>query len=72
MLVLVRKVGQEIEIGDQIVVRVLKVKAGHEVSLGIQAPAAVSIVRTEVAERQARQRAASEDQPDTAVAAAGD
>jgi len=49
MLVLSRKVGEQIVIGDNITVVVNKV-AGNRISLGIQAPAGVRIVRGELRE----------------------
>jgi carbon storage regulator len=50
MLVLTRKPGQSIMIGDDIEVQVLSV-AGEKVRLGINAPRDVSIYRHEVFER---------------------
>jgi carbon storage regulator len=55
VLVLTRKVYEEIEIGPDIVVSVLRVKNG-EVRLGIQAPAEVKIWRPEA-------RRVREDEP---------
>ena len=72
MLVLARKVGEGVVIDGRIVVTILEVRGADQVRLGIEAPADVSILRAEVAERRARQRAASEDQPDTVAEAAGD
>jgi len=46
MLVLTRKVGEQINIGDEIVVRVIEVNRGN-VKIGIDAPASVSIYRQE-------------------------
>jgi len=54
MLVLTRRMGEAICIGDGIVLNVNEVKAGR-VSLGIQAPDHVSINRTEVFERKWKQ-----------------
>jgi carbon storage regulator len=51
MLVLSRKIGQKILIGDDIVVEVVKVK-GFGVMLGITAPDDVSIDREEVRARK--------------------
>ena len=48
MLVLTRKKMEEIVIGDDIVVKVLKLRRDR-VSLGIEAPKSVRIVRGEVA-----------------------
>ena len=47
MLVLTRKVGQEIYIGDQICVKVMEI-SGSRVRLGIDAPASMRIYREEV------------------------
>ena len=47
MLVLSRKVGEKIVIGDSIVVEVVKVK-GNRVTLGLVAPADVTIMRSEL------------------------
>ncbi len=50
MLVLTRKIGERIKIGDNITVSVLEVSKGH-VRLGIEAPDDVKIYRHEVFER---------------------
>ncbi|MFH0730477.1 MAG: carbon storage regulator CsrA [Pseudomonadota bacterium] len=50
MLVLTRKVGERILIGDNTVVQVVEVNRGS-VKLGIEAPETVSIFRYEVYER---------------------
>ena len=47
MLVLSRKINQNIVIGDQIVVKVVRLE-GDVVKLGIQAPASVSVHRQEI------------------------
>lgn len=47
MLVLTRKIGETIRIGDEITVRVLGVRGG-QVSLGFAAPSNVRIFREEV------------------------
>jgi carbon storage regulator len=54
MLVLTRKTGERILIGKSITLTVLKCKSGR-VRLGIDAPAAVDIRRTEVASRSGDQ-----------------
>ena len=48
MLVLSRKVGEKLVIGDDIVVTVNRI-AGQRVSLGVEAPGHVRIVRSELA-----------------------
>jgi len=47
MLILTRKVGEMIRIGDAVVIRVLEVR-GSQVRLGVDAPADVRIFREEV------------------------
>lgn len=50
MLVLTRKVGEEILIGDRITVKVIEI-SGSKVKLGIEAPADMRIYREEILER---------------------
>ena len=47
MLVLTRKPGEKIRIGDEIVLTVIEIK-GNRIKLGIDAPTDVSIVRGEL------------------------
>jgi len=62
MLVLTRKLGEVIRVGDDVTVRVLEVK-GNQVRLGVDAPAAVRIYREEVyrAVRKENEEAAVHD-----------
>jgi carbon storage regulator len=48
MLVLSRKVGERLLIGDNIVVKVLRVRPGH-IRLGISAPPGILVRREELA-----------------------
>jgi carbon storage regulator len=48
MLVLTRKLGESIEIGDGVTLTVIEIK-GHRVRLGIEAPLSVPILRSELA-----------------------
>lgn len=50
MLVLTRKVGEKLLIGEDIVVSVIEVNRGN-IRIGIEAPSHVSILRFEVYER---------------------
>ena len=47
MLVLTRRVGQSIVIGDDIVVTVLEVR-GEQVRIGVEAPRTVEVMRSEI------------------------
>ena len=48
MLVLTRKVGERIQLGDKITVTLVKI-SGNVVRIGIEAPPDVSVVRQELA-----------------------
>ena len=59
MLVLTRKLGETIRIGDHITVKIVDLDGRH-VKLGIEAPKSVSVNREEIYERiQRENRAAS-------------
>ena len=62
MLVLTRKLGEVIRVGDTVTVRVLEVK-GNQVRLGVEAPPEVRIYREEVyrAIRKENEEAASRE-----------
>lgn len=53
MLVLTRKVKQQIQIGENIVVTILQVR-GQTVRVGIEAPQSVRVVRAEIADLPAK------------------
>jgi carbon storage regulator len=63
MLILTRKVGEVIRIGDAVTIRVLEVR-GSQVRLGVDAPADVRIFREEV------YRAMQDEQAEAPVPAA--
>lgn len=64
MLVITRKAGERINLGDDIIVTVLEV-SGSSVRIGIEAPADVRIFRHEIWEAAAREnRAAAETSVD--------
>ena len=65
MLVLSRKVGERILIGDDITITVVRVAQGT-VRIGVEAPREMMVVREEVAE--ALQRLAAEDVSGTTAA----
>lgn len=47
MLILTRRIGESIQIGDDITITVTRVKGGH-VSIGTEAPKHIHIVRPEL------------------------
>lgn len=51
MLVLSRKIGEKLVIGGNITVEVVKIQ-GNRITLGIQAPADVKILRSELHQKQ--------------------
>src|SRR5262245_5051270 len=68
MLVLTRKLQQQIKIGEQITVTILRVK-GNTVRVGIQAPRDVRVVRGELPKGAAAQEAVATQDEQPAVAA---
>jgi carbon storage regulator len=71
MLVLTRKLQQQIKIGEQITVTILKVK-GSTVRIGVQAPREVRVIRGELPKAGANGEAAPEPQPVEVAVALGD
>ena len=61
MLLLTRKLGENIRIGDDVKITIVEVKGNH-VKLGIDAPPSVKVHREEIYERiqQEKQRAAQQ------------
>lgn len=49
MLILTRRIGENIIIGDDIIIRVLDIN--HQVKLGIEAPRDISVHREEIYEK---------------------
>jgi len=62
MLILTRRVGEALKIGDDVTVTVLGVK-GNQVRLGINAPRTVAVHREEIFERISEETSAALEQP---------
>ena len=69
MLILTRRVGETLMIGDQVTVTVLGVK-GNQVRIGISAPKDVAVHREEIYQRIKREDGDGADVPALAVATA--
>lgn len=67
MLILTRRVGETLMIGDEVTVTVLGVK-GNQVRIGVNAPRDVSVHREEIYERIKREQ---QQQADSDADAAG-
>lgn len=61
MLILTRRVGETLMIGDEVTVTVLGVK-GNQVRLGVNAPKHVSVHREEIYQRIQQERDQNKDQ----------
>jgi len=64
MLILTRRVGETLMIGDEVTVTVLGVK-GNQVRLGVNAPRTVAVHREEIYERIRREQDGSSTPPET-------
>lgn len=71
MLILTRKSGEGIRIGDSITLRIIEIR-GNQVRLGIEAPKNISVHRDEIYEaiRQQNELAAQANPADTELLAA--
>ncbi|MGB2133938.1 MAG: carbon storage regulator CsrA [Pseudomonadales bacterium] len=61
MLILTRRVGETLMVGDDVTVTVLGVK-GNQVRIGVNAPKDVSVHREEIYQRIQREKMQDEDQ----------
>ncbi|MGD2029235.1 MAG: carbon storage regulator CsrA [Desulfobacterales bacterium] len=71
MLILTRKLGEKINIGDDITVTLLEIK-GAQVKLGIQAPESIGIYRNEIYEKIREENLRSSNISDTDLSTAAD
>ena len=55
MLVLSRKPGEQLKIGDDVTIAIIAVK-GNQVRIGINAPAHITVDRMEIAQRKEAER----------------
>lgn len=60
MLILTRRVGETVMIGDNVTVTILGVK-GNQVRVGVGAPKEIAVHREEIYERIKREEAGSEE-----------
>lgn len=60
MLILTRRVGETLMIGDEVTVTVLGVK-GNQVRIGVNAPRDVAVHREEIYQRIQREKTGSDD-----------
>lgn len=71
MLILTRRVGETLMVGDDVTVTVLGVK-GNQVRIGVNAPKEVAVHREEIYERIKRERAAADETPTPPASAVND
>ena len=63
MLILTRRVGESVMIGDEVTITVLGVK-GNQVRIGVNAPKTVAVHREEIYERIQKERNGDESPTD--------
>lgn len=65
MLILTRRVGETLMIGDEVTVTVLGVK-GNQVRIGVNAPKDVAVHREEIYEKIKHEKSSEDSDPSTA------
>ena len=63
MLILTRRIGESITVGDTVTVKVIGIRAG-QVKLGIEAPTEIPVHRAEVFLRIQREKEGDAEHPD--------
>ena len=63
MLILTRRVGETLMVGDEVTVTVLGVK-GNQVRIGVNAPKDVAVHREEIYQRIQAEKSADDAEPD--------
>ena len=71
MLILTRRVGETLMIGDEVTVTVLGVK-GNQVRIGVNAPKEVAVHREEIYDRIKREQETSHVAADNSAGSSGD
>jgi carbon storage regulator len=70
MLILTRRVGEAVMIGEEVTVTVLGVK-GNQVRIGVNAPKTVSVHREEIFDRIKSENSEPAERPSRSLAAVG-
>lgn len=68
MLILTRRVGESLMVGDDVQFVILAVK-GHQVRVGINAPKNIAVHREEIYDRIRREKKAAEEEPAASISA---